>query len=265
MKSDDEIMQEVTAALQTEGITTDVESTVRELSDFEKTQQAKGWNPDGEKSAEEWARSEPLYEEIKTRGKEIKQLKRTVDELKEFLQKQEKIAYDKAMADLMAQREAAIRSGDVNLVNQIDEEKSKTQYTAPATKPDVVLEFEERHASWLQGTSFDELEIRTWALQRDQELSKLNMTPEKHLQTLEEHLHKKFPTYFNQGTAETITNPVESGYTTMATKPTTTNRKKATFNDLTPEQKQVARDFERMGVMKVDEYIEQLYTIGELK
>jgi hypothetical protein len=41
--------------------------------------------------------------------------------------------------------------------------------------------------------------------------------------------------------------------------------KKYNFNNLSYEQKQAARDFERMGVMKVDDYIKSLVELGELK
>jgi hypothetical protein len=69
------------------------ETNEKILTDFEKEQQAKGWNPEGEKSAEEWLRAQPLYDEIKKRGKEIKQLQRTVDNMKSVMEKQTKLAY----------------------------------------------------------------------------------------------------------------------------------------------------------------------------
>ena len=87
--SDNEQVKQIEAELASAGIETPKadEQQHNTLTEFEQEQHAKGWNPGGPKSAEEWARSEPLYEEIKRRGKENKQLQRTLESLKDMLDK----------------------------------------------------------------------------------------------------------------------------------------------------------------------------------
>lgn len=265
----DEI-KEVEEQLKLEGINNEPEITREEktsqeekvLTAFEQEQMEKGWNPEGTKSAEEWARAEPLFSEIKLRGKEIKQLKRTIDELKEHMNKQKELAYKQALADLQTQRNAAIARGDADLVNRIDEE---TANMAPPSQPksEAVLDFEERHASWLHGVSYEDMEMQKFAFERDNQLASRNLSPEEHMKVLEEHIMKKFPEYFGN-IRETVSrmSSVESGYENNAP---ATKKRKYEFKDLNAEQKQIARDFDKLGVMKIEEYIKQLADNGDIK
>lgn len=253
--SDDRVA-EVEQALQAE------EANVsRELSAFEAEQAAKGWDPSGEKSAEEWHRAAPLYNELKERGKEIKQLRRTVDELKQHMQKQDQIAYNRALAELSVQRTQAIKSGNVDLVDQIDNAKQDLNHQISSIPdiPDAVIEFKEKYDEILNGVSYEHMQMAEFIRKRDAELFKKHLSPEDHMATLEEHLHKEFKDFFQKSPR----NSVEAGYEDNVAKPS--SRKKAVFNDLNPTQKQIARDFERMGVMKPEEYIKQLLEAGEIK
>ena len=269
---------ETEAALKAEGITLDDQPEVQsgeakaeakaepvqaELNDFEQDQKAKGWNPDGPKSAEEWARAKPLYDELKTRGKELKQLRRTVDELKEHMQKQEKVAYEKALKDLQAQRVEAIQSGDVERVQEID--KAQADLPQVNDTPPAVIDFQERHNEWLTSPSFEHMQMREWVTKRDNELAQYNLSPEEHMKTLEEHLHKQFPDKFGEANPnpEQHIPAVESGSgDNVAAK---RGKKTFRFRDLDTYQKQAAKDFERLGVMAVEDYIKQLVDAGELK
>ena len=234
------------------------------LTAFEEEQAAKGWNPNGPKSAEEWARAEPLYEELKVRGKEIKQMKRTIDELKNHMQKQEQLAYEKALSELNNQRREAIATGNAELVEKLDEERVKLDMPTMAEKPQAVLDFEDRHADWLAGTSFEAFEMQKFALERDQQLATRNLDPEEHMTLLEDHVQKKFPEYFNKGEAsKSMGSAVESGTNDSTT--SSGRKKKYDFNDLSAEQKQIARDFKKMGVMEIDDYISQLVDNGDIE
>lgn len=274
-----ESAEEVTKKLQEEGITEEIEvseekaeveepSSQQEeqeevLTEFEQEQKVKGWNPDGPKSAEEWARAEPLYDELKLRGKEIKQLKRTLDELKGHMDKQKQAAYDQAMKDLTRQRDQAIAEGDVNMVNMIDEEARGLELDRPVDIPQAFQEFQLNNEEWLTDTSFEAMEMQRFATERDKQLIGKEITPEEHVALLEEHMHKKFPEYFNPGSTSVGQGmSVESG---SANSSATQSKKKYQFKDLTSEQKQIARDFEKMNVMKTSEYIKQLVDNGDLE
>ena len=62
-----------------------------ELS-IEDQARAVGWRPEGPESAEIFLAKKPLFEAIKARGKEVKELAATVNELKAHLNKQEAAA-----------------------------------------------------------------------------------------------------------------------------------------------------------------------------
>lgn len=261
-------LEKIQSDLESAGIATDEAKAV--LSDFEKEQVKKGWNPEGPKSAEEWANTEPLYEELKKRGKQLKSMQRTIEELKEHMQKQDQIAYEKALRDIEAQRKEAIRNGDVDLVEHLDEQKQ--QMNVPQQQPQqpeqhpAIKEFAERHASWLNDVSYEAIQMQQWLLERDKLLASKNLPPEKHVEVIEDHLKKQFPNYFcdnikeSVDTVDTITSDMNSHVASPAHK-----NKKYTFSHLNDTQKRVARDFERMKIMSVDEYIKQLVNTGELK
>lgn len=234
----------------------------RELTDFEKEQYAEGWRPDGEKSAEEWARTAPLYKGLEARGKQIKQLQRTVDSMKELMMKQEKAAYAKAVADLEQQRRQAIEQGNAEAVDYI--ETQKNNLAPPAIQEEMhpsIAEFKEKHKAWLEGSSYEEMKMQDFVNRRDAELMKRGLAVEDHLQTLEEHVQKEFPEYFGikSGRAQAVESAASSGVVRGKT------GKRYVFADLSSEQKTVAKDFERMGVMPVNDYIKKLVELGELQ
>lgn len=234
----------------------------KQLTEFEQEQQAKGWKPDGPKSAEEWARSEPLYDELKHRGREIKQLKKTVDSMKTILEKQEQLAYQRALAELQQERDMAIQRGDVQRVNQLDQQAANTP--APITTPDVipvVEDFRERHAEWLEGTSFGEIKMQKYAQQRDAELMSRGLSPEKHMAVLEDDIKAEFPAYFGikKSPSQSVEGASDSGVASAK------SRQKFTRKDLSSEQLDCLRNFEKYKTFTESEYIDLLVKQGDLK
>lgn len=234
-----------------------------ELTEFEQKQKERGWNPDGPKSAEEWARSEPLYDELKHRGKEIKQLKKTVDSMKAILEKQEQQAYQRALAELKYERDLAIQKGDIQLVNQL--EQQATSMSAPAPQqPEIIPEvedFRERHAEWLEGTSYGEIKMQKYAQQRDAELMSRGLSPERHMSLLEEDIKAKFPDYF--GSKKSNTQAVESAASSGVAG--SRSKQKFTRKDLSHEQLECLRNFEKYKTFTESEYIDLLVKQGDLK
>lgn len=89
-------------------------SEERVFSDFEKEQMAKGWNPDGKYSAEYWAHIGSLTDEVKARGKAIKNLEHK-------MRKAERRGYEQALEDLKQQRRDAVEWGDLNKLDEFDD------------------------------------------------------------------------------------------------------------------------------------------------
>lgn len=227
------------------------------LSSLEQLASDHGWNPKGEKSAEEYVKV--ALDKFPEQSKKIKQLFRTVDELKDHMRKSEELIYERAKKELEDQRKTAVERGDHEMIEQIDKRKEELVPLAES-KPLAVLDFEERHKEWLGSSNFEELEMKSWLLQRDKELSSMKLSPDEHMKVLEDHLYKKFPSYFK---AETPKPAVESSSDNVAGK--RSSKKKFTFNDLTSDQKRIARDFKQMGIMEIDDYIKDLVKNGDLK
>ena len=220
---------------------------------------SKGWKPDGPKSAAEFLRAEPLYEEIKTRGKEIQELKATMDALKTHLDKQKEAGYKQALADLEQRKVEAIQMGDVEGVAEVEKQIADHQAPeAPQTLLPAVAQFKEKHSAWLNDPSYEAQQIREFVEARDTQLATYNLSPDEHIKIIESDLLKKFPNRFKSNRPRPTTTAVEAP-TAKAPKAKTAN-----FSDLSSEQKLVCRQFERTGVMTRDEYIKQLKDLGEL-
>lgn len=169
--------------------------TETQYSDVEKEAMAKGWKPDGgPKSAEEWLRSEPLYKEISASHKKITELKQIVDTLSGQMKQQEERGYKKAIDDLQNQRIEAIQLGDVETVNQIEEQiKSYEQPAEPEHHQTVeAQEFMSRHDAWLKDPSYEAQKIREFAEKRDKELLGYNLSPTEHIKVIEQDLKHEF-------------------------------------------------------------------------
>lgn len=195
-------------------------------------------------------------------SKKIKQLFRTVDELKEHMGKAEQRAYAQAKSELDAQKKQAIYDGDVSRVEEIEQAVANLvpQVAAPVQHP-AITEFEERNAELLKDTSFEALKIQAWIESHGAILGRKKLPVEEHMAILEEHMKKEFSEYFDDGE---IRSPVSSSRENITSK-ARAKGKAPSFNDLSSEQKQIARDFENMGVMSIDSYIKDLVKHGELK
>lgn len=221
-----------------------------------------GWNPEGEKTAEEFVKV--ALEKFPDQSKKIKQLFKTVDDLKVHLDKTEKFAYERAKKELDDQRKAAILEGDVETVERLDKEREQLQIveTSPEMHPSI-LEFEERNSSWLNGTSYEEIEMQQWVVQHGQMLGqKLKLPTNEHMALLEQHLKKKFPQYFEVQEETQIKTPVMSSNSNVAS--SKKGKKNYTLADLTIEQQNIAKNFSSLGVMTVEDYIKDLVKHGEI-
>ncbi len=221
-----------------------------------------GWSPDGEKSAEDFIKV--AMDKFPDQSKKIKQLFRTVEEMKTHMSKAEKVAYERAKTELDAQRRQAIKQGDVDLVEELDRARDALPATMEEPLHPAIADFEERHRDWLDGTSYEEMKMQQWVQDHGAILGKKRLPVDEHMAVLEDHLKKEFPKYFKIEEEDDIVSPVATARETSTAKASSKN-KKYSFNDLSAEQKQIARDFESVGFMKIDDYIKNLIAHGELK
>ena len=127
------------------------EKAPKPLSAIEEMASNHGWNPEGEKGASEFV--EYAMTNLATRGKDVKDLKKSVDALLDLNAKQneagKKEGYDKAMAELKAAKIEAIQQGDVEQVDSIDKEIASQQEDYSPIEdnqiPEAVNAFNEQH------------------------------------------------------------------------------------------------------------------------
>jgi hypothetical protein len=97
---------------------------------------------------------------VKRQEKQIEELTRTVKDFTEHMTKTEQRAYDRAMADLKAQRKDAIAAGDgeafekvdeaiTDLQKEVDAKAAKAKTSAPAAQDDPVYSEWEGRNKWL--------------------------------------------------------------------------------------------------------------------
>jgi hypothetical protein len=244
---------------------------------IKKLASAYGWNSNGEKSADEYIkfaleklpeRTEALTKQakkIEDKDSELSQMKTVLNELSGHMKKQKELEQQKISEALRLQRVEAIKKGDVAKVEEIDKQANQNQQ-----QPRIVLEFKERHADWLNGTSFEALEMREWAENRDKKLAKLGLNVDEHMSTLEQHVKKKFPEYFKEEGEEVETeiinksNAVDSSHSSNVVHSNKT-KKSYSLKDLSDQQKKVADYLVKNKQMKLEEYIKELIETGDLQ
>ena len=227
---------------------------------------SKGWKPDGPKSAEEFLRAEPLYEEIKRRGKEAKELKAQLAELTRHVAGLKKAGYESKIDQMQDQRQQAIVRSDIDSVDYYDNELQKLK-TEMQTDVEIqqlhpaAQEFLERHKELQSDYSLEAQEIKSFISQRDKELFTYSLDPYVHIQTLEKDLQKKFPERYKRSAPETQSvSAVESDAAPVASR---SKKGQFAYSDLTRDQKQVCQRLVKRGVMTKEAYIKQIAEINE--
>lgn len=217
-----------------------------------------GWKPEkGDKSSREFI--EYAMENLEPRGRELKEVKQTLSELKAHMEEQRKQGYAQAMADLENQKRAAIAAGDVEAADKVYNELRKIQQPHNQQTDERAQEmFAQKHASLIADDSLEAFEIKNFLHARHQNLSTYNLDPDTKFQRLEDEMMRKFPAYFG---VNTVTNPVaaEKVPTSQAV-----GKKSFGYADLSKEQREIA-DFMKFQGVPVEKYIEGLVKEGMLK
>ena len=276
MEDQRDIAAEITAELKKQGIVaeeaTDVakKETVAEvlpksaevLPEFAEAEaMKKGWKPDGPKSAEEFLRAEPLYEEIKKRGKELKDVRSQVDELVKMVSAMRKAGYEEKLEVIKQERAQAIARSDIDSVDYLDDQlyqvKNELQKEV-APHPEVhpaAQQFVDKYKDVLKDPEVASyVQRKDIALGNDPDV----VDPYDHMKKLEEQLFKKYPDRFPQIEKTEVVMAVESD-----SRPVTAKRKtKYSFSDLNHDQKEIYKYMEKTGDMAGEDYIKKLADAG---
>ena len=261
----DKVKEVVTEFLEEAGVTKEeIKATEDSLEDKARL---KGWRPDGPKSAKEFLDDEPFYEERRAKNKTIKDLEKAITDMKDQLDRRERIGYQKALAELKQRRSDAIAIGDEQAVNEVDNEIGEIQSNLPQEtnilENPVVKDFADRNANWLKDRSkLEHIRMQEYFIQQDADFKKYALPVEDHTRLVEQSMHEKFPNYFDN--IEENGSMVGNTYDAVPTG--AVKRKKSySFNDLTSEQKDVCRRLIRRCGMTEQEYVDSLVKSGDLR
>ena len=162
----------------------------RPLEDFD-------GNPDEFIDAGEFVRRKPLFDKIETTTKQLKNVSKSLDYLKEHYQKVKETEYNRAIADLNAQRKAAKKEGNNSLevdiedaVERVTKERDEFLDEVQAMnvpEPTVSPVFEQwlTKNSWYKNTT----SMRLYADDLGVKLHKSGMSPDKVLVEVEKAVH----------------------------------------------------------------------------
>lgn len=234
---------------------------------------AKGFDPEGPKTLEQYINDGKFMKRIQNQSKEISELKQLVEGMKGHMDKQQELGYKKAVEDLKQRRLHAIKHGDVEEVDAIEEEikahtselekKDTSKESLDAESQAAAEGFAEKHASWINANDAEAKAMKLFVKQYDIELAQKGLPPHEHIAAVEKELAAAFPNRLGVKSAEKEEKPavheVESGHSVANKK-----SKRVSFNDLNADQKKCCRQFVKRGVMTEDQYIKQLKELGEI-
>lgn len=223
-----------------------------------------GWKPEEDfkadpknegkkwRSAEEFMDRKSLFDRIEVGNHEVKQLKKTLQQLSQHHANVEKRAYEKALADLKAERKAAIADNDMARAEELRDEMDdlrdkinevKPPVDIPAGPPPELIEFKTRN-SWYQR---DDAMTR-YADSVGQELFNQGLPPHKVLEGVEKRTREAFPEKFRNPNRESAPEMVPSGKRAGTT----------TGFRLTDEEEKIVKNFVATGIMTRDQYVAEL-------
>lgn len=240
------------------------EGQIPEVTPVEQEALNAGWVPKEEFHGEEhkwvdaaeYLRRGELFKKIDQQGREVKDLRRALVEMKKLHSSVRDVEYQRALDTLKAQKKSALEEGDADAVIAADEriDLVKEQQRAAALESvDIPEQTGSQHPEFVEWTSrnswySDNAPMRAFADALGQELHGQGLTPSQVLKKVEESVKKEFPARF-QNPRQNRPSAVEGA----TPRGTTSN----TFQ-LSPEERRVMATFVRQNVMTEKEYIQEL-------
>lgn len=244
----------------------------REFTEVETKAMELGWRPleefHGDESmfidAKEFVGRKSLYDKIEAQKNEIKTIKQGVDALKEHYAHVETRAFEKALKELEKQQKQAVRDGDADSFDHIENEKKaleaerqefieateKIKTTAPQVHPEL--------QSWVNRNPWYNTQphMQVFADQMGKRLAadvrEGTITQKEALAKIEAAVKEEFPNKFRNPNRD------KPSAVEATSKHTSSKGGNASFK-MTSEQEAMFRKFERAGIpMTRDEYITSL-------
>lgn len=240
-----------------------------EPSPVEVEARASGWVPkedfhgDDHKwvDADEFVRRAPLFEKINVTSRELKEVKKTLELLKNHHTQVRETEYKRALSDLKAAKRDAYVEGDPDKILEIDdklelvkEEQRKFEATQVADVTESVSqEFHPEFSAWTRrNTWYDTSKpMKAFADALGIELRQTGLSPTEVLKQVEIQVKEEFPHKFRNANRDKA-NSVES---------TSKGGGKSVDSgsaSLSADERRVMQTFIRSGIMTEKQYIDEL-------
>lgn len=239
----------------------EIELSARELGwkpkeefDQDPKNQGKKW-----RTAEDFMDRKSLFDKIDQVSHEAKQAKKALAQFGQHYANVEKKAYEKALADLKAERKVALENGDLARVEEIrdemDDVRDKIKFVAPPVQieqgpPPELVEFQQRNTWYKRDDA-----MTRYADSLGNELLAQGMAPPQILKQVESKVREAFPERFRNPNRDNAPEMVPSG------------RKSNTGGfRLTADEERVLNNFLKAGVpITREQYIKDLKALREGK
>lgn len=207
--------------------------------------------------APEFVRRGELFSKIEHQSREMKAMKQALEALRQHNTKIEASAYDRALKDLKAQRKQALREGEVDLVDEIEEkiEEAQTERARIAREAQVpvVQEVDPGFAAWVEKNSWYAKDVAMQAVadRVGLEAARRGLPQADVLRKVEEEVRAAFPHKFvnPRSSRPTAVEPASRGGKSVATGADT---------QLDEVERAIMRKIVKTGVMTEAEYKAQL-------
>lgn len=225
-----------------------------------------GWRPKEEwqgaeedfVDAKEFVQRASLYEKIDRQGKQLREVSRALDGLKNHYGKVEQAAYDRAIKALKTERKAALTDGDGEKFEDLDDqiksiEREALAAQAAASVPVVQdTSTQQEFVSWVNKNSWYKTddEAREFADAFGVGLANKGIDPQEVLRRVEGAVRKQFPSKFQ--------NPNKQNAPHTESSKGSGGGKGSDGFQLTEQERKVMNDLVRQKVMTKDEYIASL-------
>jgi hypothetical protein len=259
-----------------------VKNEVTEVVSEEKSQYSQeeqdaisqGWNPNYEgpdkRSAKEYLERGSFFKKIDAQNKEIKELKTLVKEVVDNGRKAQQAAYERALKQIEEQKLQALSSGDVDTYKQMEQhevelKKQGLPQSMPQQQetPQELQEWADRNKAWFNTNPENEdLTLIAQGLENAivYEYRRKGIEPNQ-IEVLEkvEKQIKQLPQYRAR-----FDNPNQSKPSAVGTSTVTTSTKTSLTSQFSAQQKVIAENLARSGIMSKEEYARELKEQGSL-
>jgi len=236
---------------------------------FESEARESGWVPKEEFTgdpktwvdAAEFVRRGPLFKKIDTQSREIKAMRQAIADIQALHEKSREAEYKRALADLRAEKKAALIDGDADAVIEVDEkmemvrEAQREQVLKPVEVPD---EPHPEFQAWVNRNQWyqNHKGMKAFADTVGADLRAQGYSPADVLKQVEKEVRKEFPNRF-QNPNQNKPSGVEGSSSAQGSG----GKGKDDFQ-LSDHERNIMNNLVRLKVMSKEEYIKQLREIS---